>query len=161
MSKPGRGSRLTATIALMTGLIFAPYALADDEDDVLDLIHQYGELEGDLAAQSDLMRDDRDFITGGVRQTDNAKNMEIQMATRAAFEALTGGKTRFITTIESPRVKVFGNVAVASFIRIFNTYPHNQAPNPPGAPNWVTLVLVKEGGEWGIAHTHQSPVGGN
>ena len=161
MLRTGRGSRLTAMLALLAGLILAPYALADDEDDVLALIHQYGELEGDLAAQSELMRDDRIYITGGVRQTNNAKNMAIQMATREAIEAATGGKVRFITTIESPHVAIYGNVAVASFIRIFNTYPHNQPPNPPGTPNWVTLVLVKEGGEWGIAHTHQSPAGGN
>ena len=83
--------------------------------------------------------------------------MAIQMAAREASEAVNGGKTRFITTIEGPIVRVYGNVAVASFVRIFNTFPHNQPANPPGTPNWVTLVLVKESGRWSIAHTHQSP----
>jgi hypothetical protein len=86
--------------------------------------------------------------------------MEIQMAGRKAGEAVNGGKTRFITTIESPHIAIYGNTAVASFIRIFNVYPHNQ-PSDGGSPNWVTLVLVKEGGDWGIAHTHMSPAGGN
>ncbi len=122
-------------------------------------IDQYGELEDDLAAQARLIRDDRVMITG-VRQTDNAKNMEIQMAGRKAGEAVNGGKTRFITTIESPHIAIYGNTAVASFIRIFNVYPHNQ-PSAGGNPQWVTLVLVKEGGDWGIAHTHMSPAGGN
>jgi hypothetical protein len=121
----------------------------DDRDDILALVDQYGELEDDLAAQAKMIRDDRVMITN-IRQTDNAKNMKIQMATRKANEAVTGGKTRFITTI----------TAVASFVRTFTILPHNQAP-VNGAPNWVTLVLVKEGGDWGIAHTHMSPAGGN
>lgn len=155
-----RGSRLTTLIAVLAGLFFSPYALADDEDDVIAVINQYGELEGDLAAQAKLMRADRVFITG-VRQTDAAKNMAIQMANRQAGEAANGGKTKFITTIESPVVAIYGDVAVASFVRMFNTYPHNKPANPPSAPTWVTLVLVKEGGKWGIAHTHLSPAGGN
>jgi hypothetical protein len=153
--------RISALLLVIAGLVLAPQAFADDTDDVLALVKQYGDLEGDLSAQAGLMRDDRIFITGGVRQTDQAKNMAIQMANRQASEAVNGGKTRFITTIESPIVRVYGNVAVASFVRFFNTYPHNQPPNPPGAPNWVTLVLVKEAGEWAIAHTHQSPAGQN
>jgi len=156
-----RVSRLNISIAVLAGLVFSPYALADDEDDILTVVNQYGELEGDLATQAGLMRDDRVFITGGVRQTDAAKNMAIQMANRQAGEAANGGKTKFITTIESPMVAVYGDVAVASFVRIFNTYPHNKPANPPSPPNWVTLVLVKERGDWKIAHTHQSPAGGN
>jgi FAD/FMN-containing dehydrogenase len=45
-------------------------------------------------------------------------------------------------------------------VRAFNIFPHNQ-PAIQGNSQWVTLVLVKEGGEWGIAHTHQSAYGGN
>ena len=161
MSKLQRGSRLTTLIVVLTGLIFAPYAFADDEDDVLAVVHKYGDTEGDLATQAKLMRADRVYITGGFRQTDEAKNMATQMAARQASEAVNGGKTKFMTVIEGPVVRVYGNVAIASFVRVFNTFPHNQPPNPPGNPTWVTLVLVKEGGKWGIAHTHQSPAGGN
>ena len=161
MSKLTTSSRLGTLIIVLAGLISAPNVFADAEDDVLAVIQQYGDTEGDLNAQSRLMHEDRVFIAGGVRQTDEAKNMAIQMAARQATEAVNGGKTKFMTTIESPVVAVYGNVAVASFVRIFNTVPHNQPANPPGAPTWVTLVLVKEGGKWGIAHTHQSPAGGN
>jgi hypothetical protein len=146
-------------IVALAGLVFAPLAFADDKDDVMAFIDQYGELEDDLAAQAKMIRDDRVMITA-IRRTDNAKNMEIQMAGRKAGEALNGGKTRFITTIESPHIAIYGNTAVASFIRIFNVYPHNQ-PAAGGQPQWVTLVLVKEGGHWGIAHTHMSAAGGN
>ena len=156
-----RGSRLSTLIVVVAGLVFAPFAFADDADDVLAVVHQYGELEGDLASQAKLMRDDRVYITGGIRQTDEAKNMAMQMAGRAANEAINGGKTKFMVIVESPKIAVYGDVAVASFIRVFNTIPYNKPPNPPGQPVWVTLVLVKDGGKWGIAHTHQSPAGGN
>ena len=159
MSILKRGGSLSTLIVALAGLVFAPLAFADDKADVMAVIEQYGELEDDLAAQAKMMRDDRVMITN-VRRTDNAKNMEIQMAGRKAGEAVNGGKTRFITTIESPHIAIYGNTAVASFIRIFNVYPHNQ-PADGGGPQWVTLVLVKEGGDWGIAHTHMSPAGGN
>jgi ketosteroid isomerase-like protein len=154
-----RGAHLGTLIVALAGLAFAPLAGADDKDDIMALIAQYGELEDDLEKQADLIRDDRVMITN-IRQTDNAKNMEIQMATRKANDAVNGGKTRWITTIESPKVAVYGDTAVASFVRTFTILPHNQAPIN-GSPNWVTLVLVKDDGEWGIAHTHMSSAGGN
>ena len=153
------GARLGTLIVALFGLAVAPAALADDRDDVLALIERYGDLEDNLEEQAKLMRDDRVMITN-IRRTDNAKNMQIQIAGRAANDALAGGKSKWITTIESPHVAIYGNVAVASFVRIFNIYPHNQAP-AGGSPQWVTLVLVKEGRDWRIAHTHMSPAGGN
>ena len=154
-----RGVHLGTLIVALAGLVFAPLASADDKDDIMALVAQYGELEDDLAAQAKMMRDDRVMITN-IRQTDNDKNMEIQMASRKANDAVNGGKTRFITTIESPKIAVYGDTAVASFVRSFTILPHNQAP-VNGGPTWVTLVLVKERGNWGIAHTHMSPAGGN
>ncbi len=159
MSILKRGGSFSTLMVALAGLVFAPLALADDKDDIMAFIEKYGELEDDLAAQAKMMRDDRVMITT-IRRTDNAKNMEIQMAGRKAGEAVNGGKTRFITTIESPHIAIYGNTAVASFIRIFNVYPHNQ-PADGGNPQWVSLVLVKERGNWGIAHTHMSPAGGN
>jgi len=155
-----RGSRLTTSILVMAGLVFAPAAFADDEDDVLAIVYQYGDLENDLEAQANLMRPDRVYITGGLRQTDEAKNMANQIAGRKAGEALNGGKTKFVTTIEGPLVSIHGDVAIASFVRWWNVYPHNQAP-VASAPTWVTLVLIKERSEWLIKHTHQSPLRGN
>ena len=155
-----RGSRLTTLIAVLAGLIFSPYALADDEDDVMAIVHQYGDLENDLEAQAKLMRSDRIFITGGIRQTDEAKNMANQIAGRKAGEALNGGKTEFVTTIEGPVVSIHGDVAIASFVRWWNIYPHNQAA-VTSTPTWVTLVLIKERAGWRIKHTHQSPLAGN
>lgn len=134
--------------------------LADDSDDVMAVIRAYGNLEGDLAAQAQLMHPTRVYITGGLRQTDQTKNMSNQIESRKAQEALNGGKTEFITTIEDVDISIFDDIAVASFIRWWNVYPTNQRPTL-GAPAWVTLVLVKEDSDWLIKHTHQSPVGGN
>lgn len=154
------GRHLRTMLVVLAGLALAPFASADDRDDVLAVIQQYGDLEDDLQAQARLMHPDRVFITGGVRQTDNAKNMANQMASREAGEKLNGGKTRFVTSIEGPMVSVHGNTAVASFVRWFNVYPHNQAAVTTPT-QWVTLVLVKEGGDWRILHTHQSPTASN
>lgn len=114
MIKPERGNRFATLIFVLAGLIFAPFALADDQDDVVAVIKQYGDLEDDIAAQSKLMRSDRVYITGGIRLTDEAKNMAIQMANREAFETASGGKLRFMTIIESPHVAIYGNVAVGA-----------------------------------------------
>lgn len=159
MLRPERGEFLGSLLIALAALAFTPCALADDEDDVRAFIERYGELEDDLDAQSNLIRDDRVMITN-IRQSDNAQNMAIQKANRAHGEAINGGPTRFITSIEGVQVKIFGDVAVASFVRTFNVLPHNQPP-AGGNPQWVTLVLVKEGGDWGITHTHNSPAGGN
>ena len=133
--------------------------LADDMDDVMAVIEAYGNLEGDLAAQAELMHPDRVYITGGMRQTNESLNMRNQIATREAQEALNGGKTEFVTTIEDVDISIHGDVAIASFVRWWNVYPANQAP-VLGAPTWVSLVLIKEGSDWLIKHTHQSPVRG-
>lgn len=143
-----------------TLLLVMPLALlADDMDDVMAVIEAYGNLEGDLAAQAELMHPDRVYITGGMRQTNESLNMRNQIATREAQEALNGGKTEFVTTIEDADISIHGDVAIASFVRWWNVYPANQAP-VLGAPTWVSLVLIKEGSDWLIKHTHQSPVRG-
>ena len=78
----------------------------------------------------------------------------------ATNEAMAGGKSIFITTVESPQVALYGNVAVASFMSMFSVYPHEQEPIQT-EPTWVTLVLVKDGRSWGIAHTRVSTITAN
>lgn len=155
-----RSSRLSTLIIVLAGLIFTPNIFADDADDVMSIVYQYGDSENDLAAQAKLMRSDRVYISQGLRQTDQAKNMANQIAISKVRDALNGGKTKITTTIEGAVVSIHGDVAVASFVRWFTFFPHNQAPNT-AAPAWVTLVLIKEGSSWLIKHTHQSPVGSN
>ena len=155
-----RANRLMALVFAVFAVIFSSISFADDADDVMAVIQQYGDLEGDLEAQANLMRSDRVHIVGGNRQTNQAKNREIQLATRNRQEALNGGKTEYITTIEDVDVSVHGDVAVASFKQWWNIYPAEQEAIL-SAPTWLTLVLVKDGSGWFIKHTHASPVSVN
>lgn len=154
------GSRnlIAALTALM--ILAAPFAAADDEEDIRALLDRYAGLEGDLEAQAKLIRDDRVMIAGGVRQSDQAQNLAVQIADRDHRAALEGGEAKWIVRLESPEIRVYGNTAVASFIRLANIYPPNSEPINT-TPLWTTLVLVKERGAWGIAHAHLSPAGGN
>ena len=40
---------------ILSGLAFSPTVFADDESDVLEIVHQYGDMENDLEAQAELM----------------------------------------------------------------------------------------------------------
>ena len=155
-----RANRLMALVFAVFAVIFSSISFADDADDVMAVIQQYGDLEGDLEAQANLMRSDRVHIVGGNRQTNQAKNREIQLATRNRQEALNGGKTEYITTIEDLDVSIHGDVAVASFKQWWNIYPTGQEAIL-STPAWLTLVLVKDGSGWFIKHTHASPVSVN
>ena len=155
-----RSNRLTALVFAVFAVIFSSVSFADDADDVMAVIQQYGDLEGDLEAQANLMRSDRVHIVAGNRQTNQAKNREIQLATRNRQEALNGGKTEYITTIEDLDVSIHGDVAVASFKQWWNIYPAGLEAIL-SAPTWLTLVLVKDGSGWVIKHTHASPVSVN
>jgi len=147
-------------ILMLASLLFSLNTLADDVSDVMKVVQQYGDLENDLAAQAKLMHPDRVYISGGIRQSDEAKNMANQMMGRKAGESLNGGKTTFVTMIEDPVVSIHGQTAVASFLRWWHVYPHNK-PSDMSPPTWVTLVLVKEKSTWLITHTHISPLAGN
>jgi hypothetical protein len=122
------------------------------------VITEWAALEHDLEAQASLIRSDRIQVAGGVRQTDQAENLRVQIANHNARVRVSGGEPEMIVRIESPIIRIYGDTAVVSFVRLFNVIPHNQPPMPGGA-NWFTLVLVKEGGDWGIAHSHVSSTG--
>ncbi len=152
--------KFITVVFVFTSMLFTGNVLADNLSDVMKVIQQYGDLENDLAAQAKLMHSDRVYISAGVRQTDEAKNMTNQITGRQASEALNGGKTKFVTMIEDPVVSIHGKTAVASFVRWWQVYPHQKASNV-SSPTWVTLVLVKEKSKWMITHTHISSTAGN
>jgi ketosteroid isomerase-like protein len=144
----------------------APIASADDADDVQAVIDTYLATETvDLARQASLMTDDRTFIAGGVRQSDNVANMKSQMAGAKLGRELDPDAT-VIVTAEDVKIRVMGDAAVASFYRYWNVIPGADAVREGrdggGPPNMaVTLVFEKMGGNWKIVHTHQSNMGGN
>ena len=149
---------------LVCGLALSPMAYADDEDDVRAVIDRYLETETtDLAAQARLMTDDRTYISGGIRTTDNVANMEGQVAGQNLIRQVDPDR-KVIVTIEDVLVKMYGDAAVASFYRYWSVIPGADAVragmNPQGPPDQVvTLVLAKTGRDWKIVHTHQSLMG--
>lgn len=152
--------------ALIATAFLSPIAVADDADDVRAVVDAYLATEGDLERQARLMTDDRSFIAGGFRQTDNLRNMRNQMAAAARNRELDPG-TRLSVSGEDIMIRMIGDeAAVASFYRFWTVLASADSVragrNPQGPPNdAVTLVLAKMGNDWKIVHTHQTPIGGN
>jgi len=144
----------------------SPIASADDADDVQAVIDTYLATETvHLAKQAGLMTDDRTFIAGGVRQTDNVANMKNQMAGAKLGRELDPDAT-VIVTGEDVKIRVMGDAAIASFYRYWNIIPGatavREGRDGGGPPNMaVTLVFEKMGRDWKIVHTHQSNMAGN
>ncbi len=151
---------------LLAVVLISPIAAAVDADDVRAVVDEYLATESDLANQAKLMSDDRSFIAGGFRQTNNVNNMKNQMAAAKRNQELDPD-TRLSVTGEDVIVRVIGDdAAVASFYRFWTVLASAESiragRNPQGPPNdAVTLVLAKMGGNWKIVHTHQTPIGGN
>ena len=125
------------------------------EKDVMDIIYKWAALESDLDAQSQLIRDDRVMITSK-RWPNQAENLMVQKERRAA-NLSRDPDLKLISTISSPVVRIYGEVAIADFVRRTDFIPSMGEMSPPTF-TYITLVLVKEDGNWGIAHTHNSPM---
>ncbi len=152
--------------AFLAAALASPIASAADADDVRAVIDTYLATETvDLAKQASLMTDDRTFIAGGVRQTDNVANMKNQIAGAKLGRELDPDAT-VIVTAEDVKIRVMGDAAVASFYRYWNVIPGaaavREGRDGGGPPNMaVTLVFEKMGRDWKIVHTHQSNKAGN
>jgi hypothetical protein len=149
--------RTLSLLIAAVSIVASPLVHADDADDVMAVVNQWAALEGDLAEQAKLIRSDRVQIAGNGRQSDQAGNLKVQQANANARARVAGGEPEMIVRLEAPQVAVYGDTAVVSFVRLFNVIPHNQDPLP-GNRAWFTMVLVKEGGDWGIAHSHVSGI---
>ncbi len=124
----------TGTLLIaVTLLTVSSIGAADDADDVLEAVMRWAELENDLEKQAELIRDDRIMIFGMNRWTDQAQNLRVQLAQDAARRNVDPDGYA-IATLESPTVRVYGNTAVVSFVRIFNVIPGNAAPSGPLGP---------------------------
>ena len=137
-------------IFFLSSLSFLSFS---SEQEVLDTIYKWSALESDLDAQSELIRDDRVMITSK-RWPNQKENLMIQKERRAANLSRDPDST-LISTISSPVVRIYGEVAIADFVRRTDFIPGMGDMSPPTF-TYITLVLVKENGEWGIAHTHNS-----
>lgn len=156
-------SQLLAVMSFV--LLISPAAFADDEDDVRAVINQYIATEfSDLGKQATLMTDDREYITGGIRRTDNVANMRGQVAVQNRNKAMDPN-TQIIVTMEDLHLRMYDGVATASFLRFFNVILSAEAiaAGRTANPNnqIVSMVLAKVGRDWKIVQTHQSQLGGN
>jgi len=143
-------------LLILSVLIFSASTpvYSSEEDEVIRFIKEWASLEGDLDAQAALIRDDRVMIAGAEKWPDQKDNLLIQKERRAAI-LKRDPNWKIMQTIISPEVRVFGNVAVAHFIRRFDFIAGEGEISPPAFNN-ATIVLVKEKGKWGITHTHFS-----
>ena len=145
-------------LLILSILIFSAstQVYSSEEDEVIRFIKEWASLEGDLDAQAALIRDDRVMIAGAEKWPDQKDNLLIQKERRAAI-LKRDPNWKIMQTIISPEVRVFGNVAVAHFIRRFDFIAGEGEISPPAFNN-ATIVLVKEKGKWGITHTHFSQI---
>ena len=143
---------------LILQLFFVQGAAAqvNEESEVLKVVEKWAALESDLVAQADLIREDRVQISGGIRQTDQKLNLEVQLLHYEAMVAEMGGPPKVIVRIENPLVQIYGDVAVVSFVRLFDAAAPGQRAMRTGSA-WFSMVLVKESDSWKIAHHHVSP----
>jgi len=149
--------KLLKSIFLSTLFLINPVSLfGDDKSDVIEVIKTWASLEGDLNEQAELIRSDRVMIAGAYVWPDQEDNLMIQNERRAATLKRDSG-WKIMQTIVSPKVKIYGDVAVAHFVRRFDFIPSEGELSPPSMDN-ATMVLVKENGDWEIAHTHFSQI---
>jgi len=94
-------------------------------------------------------------LGGGIRQTDQAKNLEVQIMRYDALVESWGGEPQMVVRIEDPLIRVYGDTAVASFLRLFDVAPPRKLANATGRA-WFSMFLGKENDEWKIAHHHVS-----
>ena len=141
-------------LVFLMGIIAS--ASANDESEVLSVIQKWAALESDLESQAGLIRDDRIQIAAGIRQTDQKSNLKVQIMNYEAGVKAAGGEPNLMVRIEDPIIRIYGDVAIASFVRLFNFAAYGERPNPP-AKAWCTMVLVKEENQWKIAQHNISP----
>jgi len=147
---------LKGTLLTMIFLLGPISLFGAEEDEVIEVIKTWASLEGDLNAQAEIIRDDRVMIAGSYVWPDQKDNLMIQNERREATLKRDSG-WKIMQTIISPKVRIYGNVAVAHFVRRFDFIPSEGDVSPPSMDN-ATMVLVKERGKWGIAHTHFSQI---
>ena len=147
---------LKGTLLTMVFLLSPISLYCAEEDEVIEVIKTWASLEGDLNAQAEIIRDDRVMIAGSYVWPDQKDNLMIQNERREATLKRDSG-WKIMQTIISPKVRIYGNVAVAHFVRRFDFIPSEGDVSPPSMDN-ATMVLVKERGKWGIAHTHFSQI---
>ncbi|MBL4603599.1 MAG: hypothetical protein JKY84_12695 [Emcibacteraceae bacterium] len=142
-------------LCLLTLFLYAPFAQADDKEDVLNVVLKWASLENNLMAQAELVTDDRVQLFEMWRRVDQAQNLKVQLAQRAST-LKQDPDWKVIVTVEAPMVRIYGDdAAVVSFKRMYEVIPGIGAPKPMWQ-TYISMTLIKENNIWKIAHMHGS-----
>ena len=149
---------LSLVLSALTLSFAAQTAAAADEDDIREVLDDYLRFEtDDLRKQQDLMTDNSIFVNPGRRHTVHERDGEVQVAMQKMLQELDPD-TRLLVNAEDVIIRIYGgDAAIVSFYRFWDRIPSVESvrsrgsvpPSPP--PNIVTLVMVKESGDWKIA----------
>ncbi len=146
------------TTLLVVGMFLTTIAMADDVDDVKAAVERdFVSLNSGDAyayAQSFLEGFTRFGFAGGL--LDRVDSLEeLRKDRQASFDA----GVKFSLQDRHTDVSLYGNsTAVVTSYRVGTvTRPNGNTVRPN---NRITTVLVKQGGQWKIAHVHSSPLRG-
>ena len=147
--------KLCTSLILLLTLLYAPFATANDKEDVLNVVLKWASLENDLEAQAELVTDDRIQLFEMWRRADQAQNLKVQLAQRASI-LKQDPDWNVIVTVEAPIVHIYGDdAAVVSFKRMYEVIPGNEPPKAMWQ-TYISMTLIKENEGWRIAHMHGS-----
>jgi len=142
------------TTLLVVGMFLTTGAMADDADDVKAAMQRYVANSEDAYAwaQSHLEESTSFGFAGGLLESFDS--VEEQRKNRQA--AVDAG-VKFNLQDRHLDVRVYGNsTAVATSYWVGTiTLPNGNTVRPN---NRITTVWIKQGGQWKIAHVHNSPV---
>lgn len=158
-----------AAPGVLAFLLGASHAHAGDREDVLARISEYMACEesGDLIAQGRLMLDGRSMVyPGGRAHGDNRERMRQQQADQDAFAAEYPG-VRYAFELRDIQAQVWnGDSALVTFASLPTRVVPASLPRdkvarlgPSKIPLIVAVMLVKQQGDWKIAHTTFVPHG--
>ncbi len=146
----------TLTTLLVVGMFLTTVAIADDVDDVKAAM-QRSQVAGNTGDANTEARILLEGVTsfgfaGGLLERFDLE--EARKNRQAAFDA----GLKFNLQDRHVEVRVYGNTAVATSYRVGTiNLPNGNTARPN---NRITTVLIKQVGQWKIAHVHNSPLRG-
>ncbi len=145
------------TTLLVVGMFLTTVAIADDVDDVKAAMqrNQVAANSGDANTEAQILLEEFTSFgfAGGLLERLDLE--EARKNRQAAFDA----GLKFNLQDRHIDVRVYGNsTAVATSYRVGTiNLPNGNTVRPN---NRITTVLIKQGGQWKIAHVHVSPLRG-
>ena len=143
------------TTLFVVGMFLTTVALADDADDVKAamLDHLAVRNAGDAYAYVQLHSPNRTIFGSAGQLLRRSNSLEDEMND---LQARLDAGVKWNVQLRHPEVEVYGNVAVVTGYTVGTITSPDGTARP--IANRRTVVLIKQGGQWKIAHRHLSPV---